>query len=132
VTIPLLASTRRIRWPIESAISRFPFESRTTLEGVTGAAVAAQPGSPGLQAVRARLSLSSGDAEGALAALAVRTDAAYPVVAVERKVLRALALRALGVVRGDMSLLEEAAAAFERMGLPALAREAAAASAARS
>jgi LuxR family maltose regulon positive regulatory protein len=59
-------------------------------------AVAAYPTSPGLQAVRARLALASGDAQGALSALTVTTDAAYPVVTVEREVLRALALRATG------------------------------------
>jgi LuxR family maltose regulon positive regulatory protein len=63
---------------------------------VVDQAVAAHPTSPGLRAVCARLALESGDAEGALAALAVPTDAAYPVVEVEREVLRAVALRATG------------------------------------
>ena len=58
--------------------------------------------------MRARLALSSGDAEGAIEALAAPTDAAYPIVAVERHVLRALALRALGDDRAALAELESA------------------------
>jgi LuxR family maltose regulon positive regulatory protein len=71
-------------------------------------AVGEHPSSPGLQAVRARLALSSGDAEGAIEALAQPTDAAYPIVAAEREVLRALALRALGDESAALVELESA------------------------
>src|SRR5437763_9637739 len=71
-------------------------------------AVEEHPQSPELQAVRARLALSAGDAERALAALGEPTDAAQPVGAVERDVLRALALRALGDDRGALLELESA------------------------
>ena len=77
-------------------------------DAAAGTAVDARPGSPGLQAMRARLALSSGDAAGAIAALAAPTEAAYPVVAVERHVLRALALRALGDDRAALAELESA------------------------
>ena len=81
---------------------------RDAAAAVAGSAVDERPDSPGLQAVRARLALSCGDAEGAIAALAQPTDAAYPVVAVEREVLRALALRTLGDDRGALAELESA------------------------
>jgi len=73
-----------------------------------GSAIDARPESPGLQAICARLALSSGNAEGAIAALAEPTDPAYPVVAIEREVLRALALRALGDDRAALAELESA------------------------
>ena len=75
---------------------------------VASSAVEENPESPELQAVNARLALSGGDAERALAALADPTDAAYPVAAVERDVLRALALRALGDERAALIELESA------------------------
>ncbi|MFL6016571.1 MAG: LuxR C-terminal-related transcriptional regulator [Gaiellaceae bacterium] len=80
---------------------------------VAASAVEEHPESPELQAVQARLALSAADADRALAALAVPTDAAYPVGAVERDVLRALALRALGDDRGALIELESALARAE-------------------
>ena len=84
---------------------------------VVDRAIAENPASPGLQAVRARLSLASGDAGGALSALDVPVDAAYPVVAVEREVLRALALRASGDDDGALSELEAALSRAEPEGI---------------
>jgi LuxR family transcriptional regulator, maltose regulon positive regulatory protein len=86
---------------------------------IAGTAADARPGSPGLQAIRARLALASGDAEGALEALAEPTEAAYPIVAVERNVLRALAFRALG---DDTSALRELEAALSRAEPEAIRR----------
>jgi LuxR family maltose regulon positive regulatory protein len=81
---------------------------RAGATALAGSAVDARPESPGLQAVRARLALSSGDTEGALAALAEPTDPSYPMVAIERDVLRAVALRALGDERTALAALESA------------------------
>jgi LuxR family maltose regulon positive regulatory protein len=80
-------------------------------------ALAAHPSSPGLRAVRARLSLESGDAEGALLALAAPADAAYPIVDVERKVLRALALRATGDDEGAFGAFDAALGNAEPEGI---------------
>ena len=80
---------------------------------VADAALEEHPRSPELRAVRARLALSSGDAARALAALAEPTEAAHPVGAVEREVLRALALRALGDDRAALIELEAALAHAE-------------------
>jgi LuxR family maltose regulon positive regulatory protein len=80
-------------------------------------AVALHPSSPGLQAVRARLSLASGDAEAALSALEAPADAAYPIVAVERQVLRAIALRASGSEATALAQLETALAHAEPEGI---------------
>jgi LuxR family transcriptional regulator, maltose regulon positive regulatory protein len=80
-------------------------------------AVAAHPSSPGLLAVVARLRLATGDADGALSALSTPTDAAYPVVAVEREVLRALALRASGREVAALAELEVALSRAEPEGI---------------
>jgi LuxR family transcriptional regulator, maltose regulon positive regulatory protein len=84
---------------------------------VADQAVESHPSSPGLRAVRARLLLESGDAESALAALEAPTDAAYPIVAVERDVLRALALRASGQEARALAELEAALAQAEPEGI---------------
>jgi LuxR family maltose regulon positive regulatory protein len=84
---------------------------------VADAAVAEHLSSPALHGVQARLALAAGDAEGALAALAAPTDAAYPVVAVEREVLRALALRALGDEHSALVELEAALTRAEPEGI---------------
>jgi LuxR family transcriptional regulator, maltose regulon positive regulatory protein len=81
------------------------------------AAVGSHASSPALHAVQARLALAAGDAEGALAALAAPADAAYPVVAVERAVLRALALRALGDEHAALAELEAALTRAEPEGI---------------
>ena len=75
------------------------------------------PSSPGLHAVRARLLLASGDAEGALAALTAPCDAAYPTVAIEREVLRAVALRATGNADSALTAIEVALARAEPEGI---------------
>ena len=80
---------------------------------VANRAVAAHPRSPGMQAVRARLCLAAGDAEGAIAALAEQTDAPSAAMAVEREVLRALALRTLGDDRAALAEIESALARAE-------------------
>jgi len=80
-------------------------------------AVESHQSSPGLRAVRARLLLESGDAESALVALDAPTDAAYPIVAVERDVLRALALRASGQESRALAELEAALAQAEPEGI---------------
>ena len=77
-------------------------------EELADQAVEAYPSSPGVRAVRARLSLESGDAQAALSALTEPVDTAYPIVAVERAVLQALALRATG--HEDAALAEIGAA----------------------
>jgi LuxR family maltose regulon positive regulatory protein len=80
-------------------------------------AVETHPSSPGLRSVRARLLLEAGDADGALAALDAPTDAAYPIVAVERDVLRALALRASADQSRALEVLEHALAQAEPEGV---------------
>ncbi|MFL5917763.1 MAG: LuxR C-terminal-related transcriptional regulator [Gaiellaceae bacterium] len=80
-------------------------------------AIGANPSSPGLHAVRARLLLSSGDAEGALTALAAPCDTAYPVVAIEREVLRAVALRATGDGDSALAAIDGALAGAEPEGI---------------
>jgi LuxR family transcriptional regulator, maltose regulon positive regulatory protein len=80
-------------------------------------AVETHPSSPGLRAVQARLLLEGGDADGALAALDAPTDAAYPIVAVERDVLRALALRASADQSRALEVLEHALAQAEPEGI---------------
>ena len=84
---------------------------------VVDSAIEEQPSSPGLLAARARLLLGSGDAEGALDALATPCDAAYPAVAIEREVLRAVALRATGNGDAALAALEEALAQAEPEGI---------------
>jgi LuxR family transcriptional regulator, maltose regulon positive regulatory protein len=84
---------------------------------VVAEGIVEHPRSPALEAVRARLSLAAGDPEGALAALRAPTSAAYPVVAIERDVLRALALRALGEGEGALAALEQALAGAEPEGI---------------
>jgi LuxR family transcriptional regulator, maltose regulon positive regulatory protein len=81
------------------------------------AAIAEHPSSPGLYAARARLLLGSGDAEGALSALTEPCDAAYPTVAIEREVLRAVALRATGNGEAALAALEGALARAEPEGI---------------
>lgn len=80
-------------------------------------ALAEDPGSPGLHAVSARLLLASGDADGALAALTAPCDVAYPVVAIEREVLRALALRATGNADSALAAIESALGSAEPEGV---------------
>jgi LuxR family transcriptional regulator, maltose regulon positive regulatory protein len=80
-------------------------------------AIEESPSSPGLYAVRARLLLASGDAEGALTALTAPCDAAYPTVAIEREVLRAVALRATGNGESATAVLEGALARAEPEGV---------------
>jgi LuxR family transcriptional regulator, maltose regulon positive regulatory protein len=80
-------------------------------------AIAAHPSSPGLRAVRARVSLASGEAEAALVTLDAPVDAAFPVVAVERAVLRALALHALGKDEAAQAALERALSHAEPEGI---------------
>jgi LuxR family maltose regulon positive regulatory protein len=81
------------------------------------AAIDESPSSPGLHAVRARLLLASGDAEGALTALTAPCDAAYPTVAIEREVLRAVALRATGNGDSALTAIESALARAEPEGI---------------
>jgi LuxR family maltose regulon positive regulatory protein len=81
------------------------------------AAIEESPTSPGLHAVRARLLLASGDAEGALTALTAPCDAAYPTVAIEREVLRAVALRATGNADSALAAIESALARAEPEGI---------------
>jgi LuxR family maltose regulon positive regulatory protein len=90
---------------------------REGAEQVVEEAVAANPTSPGLQAVRARLALGSGDAEGALTALGEPTDAAYAVVGVEREVLRAVALRATGDEDSALTSIGDALSRAEPEGI---------------
>jgi LuxR family maltose regulon positive regulatory protein len=80
-------------------------------------AIAEHPSSPGLHAARARLLLAAGDAEGALNALTAPCDAAYPTVAIEREVLRAVALRATGNADAALAALEGALAQAEPEGI---------------
>jgi LuxR family maltose regulon positive regulatory protein len=80
-------------------------------------AVDAHPASPGLRAVSARVALQAGDPEAALAALAVPTDAAYPVVEVEREVLRAVALRATGNEELALAQIDAALSRAEPEGI---------------
>jgi LuxR family transcriptional regulator, maltose regulon positive regulatory protein len=80
------------------------------------AALEESPASPGLHAVRARLLLASGDADGALSALTLPCDAAYPAVAIERDVLRALALRAMGNGESALAAIESALGRAEPEG----------------
>jgi LuxR family transcriptional regulator, maltose regulon positive regulatory protein len=80
-------------------------------------AIVEHPSSPGLHAARARLLLASGDAEGALTALSEPCDAAYPTVAIEREVLRAVALRATGDGDAALAALEGALARAEPEGI---------------
>jgi LuxR family maltose regulon positive regulatory protein len=75
------------------------------------------PSSPGLHGVRARLLLASGDAEAALSALTAPCDAAYPTVAIEREVLRAVALRATGNGDSALAAIENALARAEPEGI---------------
>jgi LuxR family transcriptional regulator, maltose regulon positive regulatory protein len=82
-----------------------------------GEALEDDPASPGLHAVRARLLLTSGDAEGALAALTAPCDAAYPTVAIEREVLRAAALRATGNGESALAAIETALGSAEPEGI---------------
>jgi LuxR family transcriptional regulator, maltose regulon positive regulatory protein len=84
---------------------------------VVDGAIAAYPSSPGLHSVRARLLLASGDAEGALAALTSPCDAAQPIVAIEREVLRAVALRATGNGDSALAAIEAALARAEPEGI---------------
>jgi LuxR family transcriptional regulator, maltose regulon positive regulatory protein len=86
-------------------------------EALVDDAVARDPSSPGLHAVRARLALAAGDAERALAALAEPADAAYPIVAVEREVLRALALRVTGDDAAALAEIEAALSHAEPEGI---------------
>jgi len=81
------------------------------------AAIEEHPSSPGLHAARARLRLAAGDAEGALAALTEPCDAAYPTVAIERDVLRSMALRATGHDDAALSAIEDALARAEPEGI---------------
>jgi LuxR family maltose regulon positive regulatory protein len=81
------------------------------------AAIAESPSSPGLHAVRARLLLASGDAEGALTALTAPCDPAFPTVAIEREVLRAVALRATGNADSALAAIESALARAEPEGI---------------
>ena len=80
-------------------------------------ALAEDPSSPGLHAVRARLLLAAGDAEGALAALAAPCDPGYPTVAIERDVLRAVALRASGNGDAALAAIEAALSQAEPEGI---------------
>jgi LuxR family maltose regulon positive regulatory protein len=84
---------------------------------VVDAAIAEQPFSPGLHAARARLLLASGDADGALAQLVEPCDAAYPAVAIERELLRAVALRATGRDDSSLATMESALALAEPEGI---------------
>ncbi len=115
-----LESPRMERW-LSSLEARLlaATADRGQADAIAGTAVDARPGSPGLQAIRARLALASGDAEGAIEALAEPTDAAYPIVAVERNVLRALAFRALG---DDNAALVELESALSRAEPEAIRR----------
>jgi LuxR family maltose regulon positive regulatory protein len=90
---------------------------REAAEELVEEAVAQNPTSPGLQAVRARLALASGDAEGALDALEQPTDAAYAIVGVERQVLRAVALRATGDEDGALASIGDALSGAEAEGI---------------
>jgi len=85
--------------------------------GVVDTAIADHPSSPGLHAARARLLLGAGDADGALATLEAPCDAAYPTVAIERDVLRAVALQATGDAAGALAAMEGALAAAEPEGI---------------
>jgi LuxR family transcriptional regulator, maltose regulon positive regulatory protein len=80
-------------------------------------ALAEDPSSPGLHTVRARLLLSAGDADGALIALAAPCDAAYPTVAIEREVLRAVALRTSGDGDAALAAIETALSRAEPEGI---------------
>jgi LuxR family transcriptional regulator, maltose regulon positive regulatory protein len=80
-------------------------------------AIAENPTSPGLHAVRARLLLAAGDAEGAVEALTVPCDAAYPTVTIEREVLRAVALRTTGNAESAQAAMEGALARAEPEGI---------------
>jgi LuxR family maltose regulon positive regulatory protein len=80
-------------------------------------ALSKDPESPCLHAVSARLLLVSGDAEGALAQLTAPCDAAYPTVAIERDVLRAVALRATGNGETALAAIESALATAEPEGI---------------
>jgi LuxR family maltose regulon positive regulatory protein len=80
-------------------------------------ALANDPESPGLRAVSARLLLGSGNAESALAELTAPCDAAYPAVAIERDVLRAVALRATGNGETALAAIEAALATAEPEGI---------------
>jgi LuxR family transcriptional regulator, maltose regulon positive regulatory protein len=80
-------------------------------------AVSEHPTSPGLHAVQARLALAGGDAEGALTALSAPADAAYPVIGVERDVLRAVALRSTGDEEGALASIGEALSRAEPEGI---------------
>ena len=80
-------------------------------------ALANDPESPGLHAVSARLLLGSGNAERALAELTAPCDAAYPAVAIERDVLRAVALRATGNAETALAAIENALANAEPEGI---------------
>ena len=80
-------------------------------------AIAKHPTSPALQAVRARLALAAGDPETAVAALTAPTADAYPMVEIERNVLRALALRAMGEGDAALTSLERALASAEPEGI---------------
>jgi LuxR family maltose regulon positive regulatory protein len=84
---------------------------------VVDAAIAEHPSSPGLRAARARLLLASGDADGALVELIEPCDAAYPAVAIEREVLRAVALRATGSDGPALATMESALALAEPEGI---------------
>jgi LuxR family maltose regulon positive regulatory protein len=61
--------------------------------------------------------LASGDAEGALTALTAPCDAAFPTVAIEREVLRAVALRATGNADSALAAIESALARAEPEGI---------------
>jgi LuxR family transcriptional regulator, maltose regulon positive regulatory protein len=80
-------------------------------------ALANDPESPGLHALSARLLLGSGNAESALAELTAPCDAAYPAVAIERDVLRAVALRATGNGETALAAIENALASAEPEGI---------------
>jgi LuxR family transcriptional regulator, maltose regulon positive regulatory protein len=91
--------------------------NREDADELVDQALAQSPDSPGLHAVRARLALAAGDAPTALSALSEPTDAAYPIVDVEREVLRAVALRTTGDEAGALSSIESALSRAEPEGI---------------
>jgi LuxR family transcriptional regulator, maltose regulon positive regulatory protein len=80
-------------------------------------AIAEHPASPGLRGVRARVLLASGNARGALDALDEPCDSAYPIVAIERDVVRAIALRATGDEERALAAIGNALASAEPEGV---------------
>ncbi len=81
---------------------------RTAAETFLERSLRKRPGSGGLLAVRARIRLAEGDGDGALEALDLDAEETVPPVDVERNVLRALALRAIGEESAASVALEEA------------------------